>query len=405
MSGKRKHIIVPAILAILPIIVVRYAGNGLVEFDAVLEHALSVGGLRLAAGLVLLLPIFPALVFNQTRMALMALLLSIVSPLSGMTASGNFNPAWRGALPALMAFQIVALAYLRERGLFNRFGITRLLVVLLPPALLYFFGRHFYALADGIFHKLPWLVSDTSILASPPISFALVAGAVFLLMRLRGTEYPVLAPAFSIISILVMLGIDGFNPGFVKLDMRVYPQMCFIAAGFIMLWCVFLLSWGRAFQDELTGLPGRRALEEKLVKLSGTYALAMADVDHFKKFNDTYGHDTGDDVLRFVASNLMKVSGGKAYRYGGEEFTIVFSGLTASEAADVLDGVRCEIAAAQLTVRKPGGRSRRGEQVSVTVSFGVAEHNSRYSTAREVLKAADKMLYKAKDNGRNRVCH
>ncbi len=405
MLGKRKHIIVPAFLAILPIVVARYAGTALLEFDAVLDHALSVGGLRLAAGLVLLLPVFPALVFNQTRIALMALLLSIANCFSSMAALGNFNPAWRGALPGILAFQIVALAYLRERGLFNRFGITRFLLVLLPPGMLYLFGKHFYALADGLFHKLPWLISDPSMLASPPISIALVAGAIFLLMRLRGTEYPVLAPAFSIIVLLVMLGIDGFNPGFLKLDMRIYPQLCFMAAGFIMLWCVFLLSWGRAFQDELTGLPGRRALEEKLAKLGGTYSLAMADVDHFKKFNDTYGHDTGDDVLRFVASNLMKTAGGKAYRYGGEEFTIVFPGLTASEAAEALDSVRETIASASLTVRKPGGRSRRGEQVSVSASFGVAEHNARYSSAREVLKAADKMLYKAKQSGRNRVCH
>lgn len=81
-----------------------------------------------------------------------------------------------------------------------------------------------------------------------------------------------------------------------------------------------------AYQDELTSLPGRRALKEYLLKLGSEYTIAMFDIDHFKKFNDTHGHDVGDQVLRMVASKLATVSGrGKSFRYGGEEFTLVFS--------------------------------------------------------------------------------
>ncbi|MDP0971523.1 diguanylate cyclase, partial [Klebsiella pneumoniae] len=82
-----------------------------------------------------------------------------------------------------------------------------------------------------------------------------------------------------------------------------------------------------AFRDELTGLPGRRALNERTQRLGRNYVLAITDVDHIKRFNDTHGHDVGDQVLRLVASKLSKVNGGgRAYRYGGEEFAVVFAG-------------------------------------------------------------------------------
>src|SRR3546814_5904189 len=68
-------------------------------------------------------------------------------------------------------------------------------------------------------------------------------------------------------------------------------------------------AYQMAFRDELTGLPGRRALNERMQRLGRNYVLAMSDVDHFKKFNDTHGHDVGDQVLRLVASKLSKISG------------------------------------------------------------------------------------------------
>jgi diguanylate cyclase (GGDEF)-like protein len=72
--------------------------------------------------------------------------------------------------------------------------------------------------------------------------------------------------------------------------------------------------------DELTGLQGRRSLNETLYNLGRKYAIAMIDVDHFKKFNDTYGHKTGDQVLKMIAYKLERISGGaKTFRYGGEE--------------------------------------------------------------------------------------
>ncbi|GLZ84839.1 GGDEF domain-containing protein [Metapseudomonas resinovorans] len=175
-------------------------------------------------------------------------------------------------------------------------------------------------------------------------------------------------------------------------------------------------AYQMAFRDELTGLPGRRALNERLRRLGRNYVLAMTDVDHFKKFNDTYGHDVGDQVLRLVASRLRKVGGGgKAYRYGGEEFTILFPGKSVDDCMPHLEAVRQAIEQYQMHLRDPvsrpksddTGRSRRGaasgQAVSVTISIGVAERDAEQRTPEEVIKAADQALYSAKSAGRNRV--
>src|SRR5439155_9485473 len=101
-------------------------------------------------------------------------------------------------------------------------------------------------------------------------------------------------------------------------DTRVFAAFL-TAAGTIEIVALLQESHQLAFRDELTGLPGRRALDERLRALRGRYALAMVDVDHFKKFNDTHGHDVGDQVLKLVAGRLAEVGGGGiAYRYGGE---------------------------------------------------------------------------------------
>ncbi|MEB0079367.1 GGDEF domain-containing protein [Pseudomonas sp. CCI3.2] len=174
-------------------------------------------------------------------------------------------------------------------------------------------------------------------------------------------------------------------------------------------------AYQMAFRDELTGLPGRRALNERLQRLGRNYVLAMGDVDHFKKFNDTHGHDVGDQVLRLVASKLSKVTGGgRAYRYGGEEFALVFAGQTLEECMPHLEMVRESIAIYSIQLRnqdRPNddqqGRQRRSgaraSSVSVTISIGVAERQMEQRTPEEVLKSADEALYSAKGAGRNCV--
>jgi len=188
-------------------------------------------------------------------------------------------------------------------------------------------------------------------------------------------------------------------------------------AGLILLFAVLEHSYEVAYRDELTGLPGRRALNELLPQLGGRYAIAMGDVDHFKNFNDTYGHDAGDQVLRMVAGKLSRVAGGgRAFRYGGEEFTVVFPGRSAEQAQPFVESLRQAIASSAFVLRGPDRPEEKPEQkpeqtlvskpkeaVTITISLGVAERSKRHSTPELVLDAADDALYRAKEAGRNCV--
>jgi len=187
-----------------------------------------------------------------------------------------------------------------------------------------------------------------------------------------------------------------------------------VTAGLVLVTGVIETAHSMAFRDELTGLPGRRALEEALLKMGCHYTVAMVDIDFFKKFNDTYGHDVGDQVLRMVAGKLAGVGGGgKAFRYGGEEFTILFASRSVAEAAPHLEELRQTVEASGFALRsgkrpvgkgkQQRGRSGAGRKVSVTVSIGVAGRTSRQPEPQQVIKSADKALYRAKKGGRNQV--
>ena len=205
------------------------------------------------------------------------------------------------------------------------------------------------------------------------------------------------------------------------------------AASFILATSIIENSYLLAYHDELTTLPSRRAYNDALLRLRAPYSIAVVDIDHFKRFNDTYGHDTGDQVLRLVASHLAHVTGGgEAYRCGGEEFNILFPGKNTSEVLDHLEQLRESIEKAEFRMRggddrrhvprgadrrnqKNRGLTRKGDAIrklaekqppsalSVTVSIGVATSAGDRSSPESVLESADKALYRAKDNGRNRV--
>jgi diguanylate cyclase (GGDEF)-like protein len=203
-------------------------------------------------------------------------------------------------------------------------------------------------------------------------------------------------------------------------------------AACILATSIIETSYLLAYHDELTTLPSRRAFNDALLRLQHPYSIAAVDIDHFKRFNDTYGHDTGDQVLRLVAAKLAQVTGGgQAYRCGGEEFVILFPGKTTREVGDHLQQLRAEIEAAEFRMRgnerrqvprgpdrrnpRASGRARKGNAIrrlaaepspaplSVTVSIGIASSSTERVHPDLVLKAADKALYRAKANGRNRV--
>lgn len=199
----------------------------------------------------------------------------------------------------------------------------------------------------------------------------------------------------------------------------VFFAVPFISALAFSVFAVWLLiaqcqdAFSLAFVDELTNIPGRQALQKQLQNLGRRYTIAMVDVDHFKSFNDTYGHDIGDQVLRMVAAKISQVGGGgKAFRFGGEEFIVLFPGKEITHAREHLEVIRQHIADYKMQVRdskRPGddkvGRKRRGAKyrsgVAVTISIGVAQKNKSARSAPAVIKQADNALYKAKEAGRN----
>jgi diguanylate cyclase (GGDEF)-like protein len=190
-------------------------------------------------------------------------------------------------------------------------------------------------------------------------------------------------------------------------------------------------SYRLAYHDELTSLPGRRAFNEAVLHLDHPFVVAAVDIDHFKSFNDTYGHDIGDHVLRMVAGKLAQVTGGgAAYRVGGEEFTVLFQGKGVHEVVPHLEILRTTIESSNFSVRggaerrteargtdrrkkasararrapkKTAARTSRTNALTVTVSIGAAASKSENANWVNVVEEADKALYRAKAAGRNRV--
>ena len=192
-----------------------------------------------------------------------------------------------------------------------------------------------------------------------------------------------------------------------------FRTLCLLAA-LPSLVSVIEHSFRLAYIDELTEILGRRALVEALQDEDGTFTLAMLDVDHFKKFNDTHGHELGDQVLRMVAARLSTVGeGGTVYRFGGEEFTLVFLGKSPDEVAEELERLRALIEQSTMVLRAEGRPKKKPKRssksknkkpsVHVTISIG---STSRQGTENweQVMKRADIALYRAKEEGRNRVC-
>ena len=159
----------------------------------------------------------------------------------------------------------------------------------------------------------------------------------------------------------------------------------------------------QASTDQLTGLKNRRsALDfiESLNKAEVTegVSLAMCDIDFFKKVNDTYGHDAGDEVLKFVANKMVEESGETAFvsRWGGEEFLIIFPDCNGDHAFIILEKLRKTLKNSVIKVDEA--------EIKITMTFGLAEYSFNEDVD-SVIKEADEKLYMGKQNGRNQVVY
>ncbi|MCG6963357.1 MAG: GGDEF domain-containing protein [Acidobacteria bacterium] len=245
------------------------------------------------------------------------------------------------------------------------------------------------------------------------------------LLRVRQTAWAVLLVAGLVVGLGYLVRRTSFDAALLWVlalasraisaqEATAAPAVLLTAAQLVLLVAFVEDAYRLAYHDELTGLPGKRALNEGLRRLREKYTVAMIDIDRFKRFNDRHGHDAGDQVLRMVAQEIARVgAGGRAYRYGGEEFAVLFPGTAPEAALTALDIVRETIARRLFVLRGPDrpknkpdrplrGRPQ-GPKVAITVSIGLAGPSAKRTTPREVLKAADRALYRAKRDGRNRV--
>ncbi len=307
----------------------------------------------------------------------------------------------------LIPLNFLIFNFLKERGILNQYGVKRLIFVGAQVMGAFWllktnqFGLSTYLSMELVQHPL----AAKTIIKQPGqliICLSLIVLCAHWLLRpnqLRG------AWILSLIAVVVALHF--------VLNTQLATAY-FIFAGVILVSAIVINAYNLAYKDELTQLPSRRALKQQLASLGKTYSLAMVDVDHFKKLNDNHGHDVGDEVLKMLAAHLQRVEGGgKAFRYGGEEFTIIFPGKDTSSAAVYLEALRNNIASKPFVVRnkqrpkdKPSQNKTKSDnmkELNVTVSIGVAEKEAKHSSTHDIMKSADNALYKAKKKGRNRV--
>lgn len=325
----------------------------------------------------------------------------------GMDSSAYHDMAL-SIVSVYLPLNILVFSILRERGIISSRGRMRLLFVfieaLIGAWIVWYNDTDLLQLFDmGLFPEDMALPTEL-----PHISILLYAAVlIYLFIRQSATGKNNDAP---------FMGVAVYSLAALVLSKDAYTAaVMFSLSGLLLVAVVLLASHSMAYLDELTGLPSRRALKEEFMKLGGRYTIAVLDIDHFKKFNDTHGHDVGDEVLKLVASCIKGVGGGgKAFRYGGEEFTIVFPGKTLNEALPYLEELREYIANRGFIKRSKNRPKKKPAEIvakngsykklHLTVSIGAAEKSEKYKNPEEVSVAADKALYRAKANGRNCVC-
>jgi len=399
-----KSLGVPGGIVLLVAIVMAYSGWFTLPLPALtfLFYCLIAGGMLLAWR------------FHSSRIFFSLLVLLLAHQATTLSMEQPpYIPATLHAIAVLVPTNFVLIALMRERG-FTLESVAPLALFLFVQSLT----------ATVFCGAAPRARSLPPIFVVPRYAMVVIAAVViFLCVRFLLHRRP--------IESALLWSLGGL---FLALRYAPSPRVSTLywaTSACILVASIIESSYLLAYHDELTTLPSRRAFNDALEQLRSPYSIAVVDIDHFKRFNDTYGHDTGDQVLRLVAANLGRVTGGgQAFRCGGEEFTILFRGKTIPEIRPHLEELRETIASSGFRTRGkerrqvPRGpdrrteqaraRSRKGDRIrqlteapasvlSVTVSIGVATATTQRPHPEAVLDAADKALYRAKANGRNRV--
>ncbi len=291
----------------------------------------------------------------------------------------------------LFPIHLLIFLILKERGLFSFWGLLKIAFFALETALILYLIYYPNAMINEILHTKLFAAN------AYPLKDVSVAIGIFILFVMSAL---VMFGRYLMYSTTFLSLLLTFYLGLYFLKTSHAMEVAFLSFAIIIFTLLIRESYRLAFYDELTALPGRRALVEDMAKLGRKYSLAMCDIDFFKKFNDTYGHDTGDEVLKMVASKFAEVSGGgKSYRYGGEEFVILFPSKEVDESFVYVDALRQNIATTPFSVRN----KKSTKKIFINVSAGIVQNSSKDKDPFAVMKRADNALYKAKKAGRNQV--
>jgi len=411
-----KPLVLPGGILLLGVTMLVYSGWLTLALPALsfLYYCALIGGLLLAWR------------FHSSRTFFALVVLFLAQGAVALFGGGNASPGasdWTAvrAAAVLVPIDFVLIALMHERG-FNVSAAAPVgLFLFVQSVIVSVLCRAAEGLPPGS-TRTHHVGSTVTLPGYAMLAFG--AAVVFLLVRYLLTRKPIdSALLWSLTAFLLALRFTG-----IARISTVYSATaaCILAASIIEN--TYLL----AYHDELTTLPSRRAFNDALLRLQNPYSIAVVDIDHFKRFNDTYGHDSGDQVLRLVATCLSRVTGGgHAYRCGGEEFNILFPGKSTAEIVVHLERLRTTVESSEFRMRsgdrrqvprgpdrrkeRPLGRPRKGHAIrelaqekppaplSVTVSIGVATAAAAETDPERVLQAADKALYRAKASGRNRV--
>jgi GGDEF domain-containing protein len=333
--------------------------------------------------------------------------------------------------PGRIAFEVISLllplniayfACLRERGLTIPVIGSHLIMIFLQSVFVAVLCRPEAVTSPYLFHHAWIHASWLQWAVLPQLSIlAVLITAIVLFLRFWEDGKP-LSVGFFWALVATFLALRSIGLG--------HSGQGFLGTAVVsILVSLVETSYVMAYQDELTGLPGRRAFNEALLPLDGHFAIAAVDIDHFKSVNDTFGHDVGDQVLCMVASKLAQVAGGEAFRCGGEEFAILFPGKSSRDVVGELERLRATV---EHSAFHPRGHDRRAharpdsdrrrqsptpkrrpapsvvaqlerKMLHVTISIGLAEPSLKTGNVEQVIGEADEALYRAKRTGRNRI--
>ena len=307
----------------------------------------------------------------------------------------------------LLPLNLVAISFVKEAGFLTKWSLVRLGLILLQAVMVFLFAM------AGITDKISIIAArwpgiylpEGLVIVHAAAAAFFIAGCVLLISIL-------LQPGPGKVVFLwaeatVFFAFNAEPPG-ERMTAYFYAAVAVLTIG------VVEEHFASATEDNVSGLPARRAMLNALSKLKSSYAVAVVNIDHFKKVNDDEGYDAGNQILPVLALKIKAMMNeGDAYSMGGGEFAVLFPGKSALEALHYVENFRKSVEENPFIVRdrtprkkkrEPGPPSSRTQKrVTITVSAGLAEPDDQNKDAHQVLDAAVKALRSAKKSGRNQV--